>query len=293
MPDDILIIANPTSGGGRGKTMAEHVLDYVHGRGKTVGLVFTGKRGDAAELAARAAEKGISRIAACGGDGTIHEIVGAIANSDLEMGLLPCGRGNDFARAMNIPTKWDHAAEILVTGITRRIDLGRVNDRYFCTIATMGFDSEVARLVYNKAVPLTGTAGYVYGVIKTLIGYKGITAKLAGDFGTIEQSILLTATGNTRSYGGGMNIVPEAVPDDGLLDVCCVRMMSPFQILRLLPKVFWGGHTADPRVTISRTKWLTIETPEPVWLFADGEPVCRTPAEIRVAEKALTVLCPE
>ena len=290
MPEETLVIANPTSGGGRGRKSAETAATAIESVGRRATVSYTSASGDAALLAREALDRGIQRMAVCGGDGTIHEVIGVLAGSDVEVGLIPCGRGNDFARALGIPASPDEAGRLIATGSARRVDLGMVNDRYFATVVTMGFDSEVARLVYERAVPFKGTAAYVLGVLKMLIKYAGIHAKIHADFGTIDQPVLLMATGNTAYYGGGMKIAPDADYEDGLLDICHVRMMSRLGVLRLLPAVFWGGHVGRPGVTTARSSKLQIETDSPVWLFADGEPVCQTPAVVRAVPKALSVI---
>ena len=291
MPYDMILIVNPVSGGGRGRQIAKIAATSLKKHGITVDVLYTEKQGDAATIARQAIHDHIPRVVACGGDGTVHEIIGAIAQTEIELGLLPCGRGNDLARALGIPSNPIKATRILHEGTVKRMDLGKVNAHYFSTVVTMGFDSEVAKLVYDKAVPFSGTVAYLLGVFKMLLNYKGTQVTLTGDFGTVNQSVLLTATGNTPFYGGGMKITPDAIWDDNKLDVCRVDMMSRFQIMMLLPKVFWGGHVSHPKVTISRTKSLALETSSPVWLFADGEPVCQTPADIQVVEKALSIIC--
>jgi diacylglycerol kinase (ATP) len=292
MPQEILIIANPVSGGGRGRSTAERALAWLKPQGMDARIVYTAGRGEATGHALRAKAEGVRRIVVCGGDGTIHEAVNGLAESEVVLGLLPCGRGNDLARALNIPVHPEQAARVLIEGATKRIDLGRVNGRYFSTVATMGFDSEVARLVYEKAVPFSGTLAYVCGVLRMLVRYEGIPLRMEGDFGAIEQRVLLAATGNTASYGGGMKILPQASPEDGLLDVCHARMMSRFRVLRMFPSVFWGGHVSFPEITLYRTGRLRLETPEPVVLFADGEPAGRTPATVEAVPRALAVICP-
>lgn len=292
MPDQILIIANPTSGGGRGRKFAELAAAGIRSRGGIADISFTSSQGDAARLVDAGRRQGVRCIAACGGDGTIHEVIGAIAGSDVALGVIPAGRGNDFARALGIPTDPGAAGSLIGATKPVRMDLGIVNGRYFGTVVTMGFDSEVARLVYDHSVPFKGTAAYVMGVLKMLSDYRGIEARFEGDFGVVEGPILLAATGNTPYYGGGMKIAPAASPGDGLLDLCHVKMMSRFGILKLLPKVFWGGHIGRPGVTALRTSTLRIETESPVWLFADGEPVCQTPAEISAAPMILSVIRP-
>ncbi|MBM3264691.1 MAG: diacylglycerol kinase family lipid kinase [candidate division Zixibacteria bacterium] len=287
-----LIVANPVSGGGRGRHIAMRAQRRLAQAGVEVELRFTARRGEAGEMARAAVEQEMPRIVVCGGDGTIHEVVNAIAETRMELGLLPCGRGNDLARALHIPTRPDAAVNILLNGACQNIDLGKVGARYFGTVVTLGFDSEVARLVYEKAVPLSGTGAYILAVLQMLRTYTGIPLRMSGDFGVVEMPVFLAATGNTSTYGGGMKILPSAVPNDGLLDICHVRMMNKFDVLRMFPTIFRGGHIALPEVNLYRTARVTMETPKPVVLFADGEPAGHTPADIRVVPGALCVVCP-
>ena len=292
MSEPLLIIANPVSGGGRGSKTAQHAKAYLEEQGVAAQVLFTSGKGHATELAQVALNSGMPRIIACGGDGLIHEMVNVLATSNTELGLLPAGRGNDLARALGIPTHPQRAARLLIDGAVRRIDLGRVNGRFFSTIVTLGLDSEVAHLVYEKLVPFSGTGAYIIAVLRTLRHYAGVHLRMSGDFGVVEQLTLLAATGNTASYGGGMKILPGADPSDGLLDICHVRMMRPFDVLKLFPTVFWGGHPSLPEVTLYRSASVRLESSQPCRLFADGEPVGNTPATIQVVPKALAVVVP-
>jgi len=287
-----LFIVNPKSGNGRGLQYADRAKKVLKAHGQAVDIRYTTARGEAEALARHAVQQGISVIVACGGDGTVHEVINAVAGAEVRFGILPCGRGNDFARAAGIPPEPEAAAKLLCGGNVSRLDLGRVNGRYFATVVTLGFDSEVAKLVYDGAVPFKGTAAYLYGALRLLCTYEGIEMTASGDFGTINQQILLAATGNTSTYGGGLIITPKADPTDGKLDICIVRMMKPAGVLRLLPKVYWGGHLGHPSIFTYRTTRLELNTGSPVVLFADGEPVGETPAEIISAPGALLLLCP-
>ena len=292
MTGKTLIVANPKSGSGRGVTYAERVRDLLAASEVSAEIRHTSTRGEAETIAAEAVRTGYSCVAACGGDGTVHEVVNALAGTDVNLCILPCGRGNDFARAIGIPASPEKAASILLQSHVRPFDLGKVNNRYFATVVTLGFDSEVARLVYDGEVPLRGMAAYLWGLARMLRIYRGVELRMTGDFGTINQTVLLAATGNTSTYGGGIKIVPKASPTDGELDVCLVRMMSPSRVLRIFPRVYWGGHLSHPSIFSYRTGSLKMETEQPVVLFADGEPVGETPAEIRSAPGALRVVCP-
>lgn len=287
-----LIVANPSSGSGRGMRYAERSRDLLAVNHADIEIRPTSARGEAEAFAAEAVYEGYACVAACGGDGTIHEVVNGLAGTDVVLGILPCGRGNDFARAMGIPSAPEKAASVLLQGHVRPFDLGKVNDRYFATVVTLGFDSEVARLVYEEQVPFKGTAAYLWGLARMLRVYRGVSLRMTGDFGTIDQTVLLAATGNTSTYGGGIRIAPNADPADGVLDICLVRMMNAGRILRVFPRVYWGGHLTHPDIFSYRTGSLSMETERPVVLFADGEPVGETPAEIIAVPGALRVACP-
>ena len=290
---EFVLITNPISGKGTAAVVAEQASQRLTAEGYSGRLELTTQSGDANRIAREAIENGSYWIIACGGDGTIHEVVNAIAEKpDVVLGVLPCGKGNDFAEALKIPTKPVEAIEVLLKGATRQVDLGKIGDHYFDTIVTCGYDAEVSRRVTEEGAPFSGTASYVYTAITTLFSYQSPDARLEGDFGSYEGKILLTATGITASYGGGMKIVPEAIIDDGLFDVCIIEPVPHRTVLRLLATLFWGGHAGHRAVRMHRTKSLTIETDPPILLYADGERICYTPATVEIVERGLTVIAP-
>ena len=290
---DFILITNPISGKGQSAAVAEQAAQRLTAEGYTGRLELTTQSGDANRMAREAIENGSHWIIACGGDGTIHEVVNAIAEKpDVVLGVLPCGKGNDFAEALKIPTKPVEAIQVLLEGATRQVDLGKIGDHYFDTIVTCGYDAEVSRRVTEEGAPFSGTASYVYTAITTLFSYQSPMARLEGDFGSYEGEILLTATGITASYGGGMKIVPGAIMDDGLFDVCIIEPVPHRTVLRLLLTLFWGGHAGHRAVRMHRTKSLTIETDPPILLYADGERICHTPATVEIVERGLTVIAP-
>ena len=155
-------------------------------------------------------------------------------------------------------------------------------DNYFITIATCGYDTEVSRRAAKGTPLFAGTASYAYAAVETLFYYEPPNVRLEGDFGIHEGPLLLAATGITSRYGGGFQIVPNARIDDGLFDVCIVRPVSSLTVLRLLVTLFWGGHVGHPAVSMHQTRTLKIETDTPMLLYADGEPMCETPATIEI-----------
>ena len=347
------IIANPISGKGKAKSVAEQAHAALTESGKQGQLMLTSASGDAKRFAEEAAADGTRFIIACGGDGTLHEVVNGIATvPDVTLGVLPCGRGNDFAAAIGVPLKPEAAIATLLSGTPIRVDLGccynsnqqsEVSDQqessqpsaigshqqeslstesvarnemeggstekhfkvqtpltepqgiiknYFITIATCGYDTEVSRRAAKGTPLFAGTASYAYAAVGTLFYYEPPSVRLEGDFGIYEGPLLLAATGITNRYGGGFKIVPDARIDDGLFDVCIIRPVSALTVLRLLVTLFWGGHVKHPAVSMHQTRTLKIETDPPILLYADGEPMCETPATIEIIKEGLAVMAP-
>jgi diacylglycerol kinase (ATP) len=296
----IVIVANPTSGRGRGRRTADKVAANLRARGLSVDVRHTTRPGDAERLALEAIrnkECPCDCIVACGGDGTVQEVANALASERAlpedkrpALGLAPAGRCNDFARVLRVPKDPAGIAEILARGKPRAIDLGRVNDRYFCTVATVGVDAEVSRYVDSMRVPLTGTLAYLYGALCVLCRYRPRVLRITGDFGVIERPLFLASSANTSSYGGAIKISPRAVPTDGQLDLCVIDAVSRLRALTLVPQVLAGRHETLPEVRFIRARQVRIDADEPLEIWADGERIACTPATIQAVPDAIRVL---
>ena len=302
MQGSILIIANPTSNRGRGAHTADAVTALLRERGQSVATCLTQARGDAEAIASDACRSGKDRpecIVACGGDGTIQEVANALAkyresdpHSVPALGLAPAGRCNDFARVLGVSPDPTAIAEILITGAPQPIDLGKVNDRYFCTVATAGVDAEVSSFVDSMRMPLRGTLAYLYGAVRVLARYRGRCVRLEGDFGTIEKRVFLASSANTCAYGGAIRIAPDAVVTDGLLDLCVIDSVSRLRSLFMLLAVMRTRHTHCRQVQFIKTSRVRLEADEPMELWADGERIGTTPATIEAVPDAVKVVLP-
>ena len=295
-----VIIANPVSGRGRAHKTASRFAEKLAAEGAKVTLEYTQSGTHAESLAREAAADRVDRLVACGGDGTVHQVIngmlaGCGAGPAPALGLLPAGRCNDLASYLGIPRNSAGAEMAVLGNSTRTIDLGRIGDRYFATVATLGFDTEVSRYVAEGRPPffLKGTLAYLYSTLVKLARYKDVEMHLKGDFGEYSGPVFLAATGNTPNYGGRMKIAPSAVADDGCLDLCLVRPAPKWEVLRMMPRVFSGTHVNHPSVSMQSVRRMEISAPVPLWLWADGEPVTQTPATIEVVPGALSVLVPE
>ena len=284
------LIANPAAGRGRARTAAQRGKALLEQAGRTVDLHFTSAPGHGAELASSAVSDGVGAVVVCGGDGTVSEISQVLAGTAVPLGLLPFGTANDFARALDIPRRLPAAVSHLVSGTPAPVDLAAVGQRCFCTVAALGLDAEVSHAMSAGRARWRGTAGYVEAAVRLLPRFQPPSVHLSGDFGDIDGRYLIVATGNTRNYGGGIPIAPEADLRDGLLDVCLISPISLWTALALLPRLFLGRHVRHPAVRVERSSWLQIDTPEPLLMYADGEYLTHTPARIEARPGALSVI---
>jgi len=258
-----------------------------------------------------------------GGDGTVHRHLGQLVRLGLPVLVVPAGSGNDFARALGLRRVRDAMAAwqrfCSGTGHVREIDLGTISaqeiageapaphPRYFCCVAGVGLDGEVARRANRLPRWLRGHGGYALNVVPTIFRFAPLPMKIltavenpvddktsAQNWTTrSDQPTLLAAFANSPVYGGGMRIAPRAKMDDGLLDICVVGGVKPFKLFCMFPTVYSGRHLSIREVDYFHAKRVRVETEHPLEIYADGEYVCRTPVEVAVQPQALKVVTPE
>jgi YegS/Rv2252/BmrU family lipid kinase len=285
------LIVNPHAGGGR----AGRALEGVHAALVRHGLEHHVERTrsieHARELALEAGEAGELAVA-FGGDGLVGAVAGALKHSGGELGVLPGGRGNDLARVLGIPLEPLAACEVLVSGVVRELDLGAVGLRTFMGIASCGFDSEANR-VANETRLVRGNLVYAYGALRALFAWKPASFEIRLDGGEIRAFTGYTvAAANSKAYGGGMMLAPEASLQDGLLDVVLVADIPKLRFLRLLPAVFKGEHVLQPNVEVLRGREIEIRASRPFTMYADGDPIAQLPVTVRALPAAVRVMVP-
>ena len=270
-------------------------MQILRRAGARVTLIETRSVEHLATQAGAAIAKRPDVLGLVGGDGTIHHAVNALLRSPAQkpppMAVIPCGRGNDFARTLGIEDL-DTACAAVLGGARRRVDVGRTEAGIFLGVAGAGFDSKVARQAQEGTGLLSGAAAYVYAILRTLAAFEPVHAKVTYQEGGYEGPITFAAVGNTGLYGGGMRIAPLASIEDGLLDLCLVKAVSRTTLLRMLPRVFRGGHLDHPQVLYAKTEWVGIESSEAMEVFADGEFMQPVPVRIEVVPAALEVIVP-
>ena len=297
LPEHWTAVINPAAGRGRGHAQLPHISDALAAVDTDVQVYVSADMTDAIRRA-RAAFDDRRGVVACGGDGLVCTLAGVAAEHEGVLAIVPAGSGNDFARHLGIPRDDPAAAAArLRTGRVERVDLGRAETAdgtraWSTTVANAGFDAEANRWA-NTIDWVGGTPLYVLATLRTLASYRPQRVRVTVDDDILDTRAWLVAVGNSRSYAGGMMITPDAVLDDGLLDVCVVGRVSRPDFLRTFPKVFDGTHTRHPEVTVRRGKRVSIEMPETTGapeLWASGERVGPLPAQLEAAPGVLRVV---
>jgi YegS/Rv2252/BmrU family lipid kinase len=286
----LTLLVNPASAGGRTLKLlprVEHELDALR-------IPFRVERThgleDGAERALRAVEADEVPVVVSG-DGLLGAVGGAMAGSETPLGIVPGGRGNDLARVLGIPDDPAGAVAVLAAGETRRIDVGEANGRRFLGIVSVGFDSEANRLA-NETGFLRGNLVYAYAALRTLLGWKPGRFTVRVDEERVRFTGYSVSVANSRAFGGGMYIAPDAELDDGEFDIVTVGEVGKLRFVGNLPKVFKGTHVKEDEVRVFRAPHLELSASRPFPVYADGEHLTDLPASLRVLPRALSVLVP-
>lgn len=293
MARSIALIANPSSGRGRVGRFLPRIEQRLRDAGATVRTLTSRSPAHATELAAEAARDG-EIVAAAGGDGMVHFVANGVIGSRAAMGIVPLGTGNDFAANLGYARRDPMAAcDVLARGADRAVDAGRIEGGpFFVCVAGGGFDSEVNR-VANRMRVLRGTPVYVAATLRTLARFRPARFTLTLDGHVTTVDAMFVAVGNATSYGGGMQITPGALLDDGVFDITVVGALSRPGLLAQFPKLFKGTHVNHPAVTTARAASVTIEAERPFACYADGEEIGPLPVTITMHPGALRVVAPE
>jgi YegS/Rv2252/BmrU family lipid kinase len=286
----IALLANPSAADGRSLKCVDLVRGVLDAAGAQYTLATPSGRDAAREVAREAAGRG-ETVAAVGGDGTIGLIAGALRGTPGRLAVIPAGRGNDFARVMDIPTDPVEAARIALDGEERTVDVGDVDGETFICIASLGFDSDANRIA-NEAKLVKGNLVYLYAALKALAGWKHANFHVVIDGEVNDMRGWSVAVANSKAYGGGMYVAPDAELDDGEFDVVMVSESGKWTFLKDLPKVFKGAHTDNPRVRVLRGKKVEFSSDRPFDIYADGVPIGSTPATVSISPRSLNVLVP-
>jgi YegS/Rv2252/BmrU family lipid kinase len=286
----LALIVNPAAAGGRATGALESVQATLSGHGLEHRVELTRGLDHARELALRAAAGGEVAVA-FGGDGLAAAIAGALKDSQGLLGVLPGGRGNDLARTLGIPLDPAAACAVLAFGVVRELDLGEIAGKTFIGIASCGFDSDANRIANSTRV-VRGNLVYLYSAVAALARWKPAAFELDLDGERRAFTGYSVALANSKSYGGGMMLAPDASMRDGLLDVVMIGHVRKTRFLTLLPTVFRGTHVKQHNVEIARARHVEVRAERPFAMYADGDPIADLPATARALPGALRVIVP-
>ena len=285
----IAFLTNPTSGKGKGARYAAVALPRIRAAGFAVEDLVGRDADEARVLADRAVADGVEALVVCGGDGLVHLGAQAVAGTDVALGILPAGTGNDVARYFDIPRKDPAAAaDVVVASRRRTLDLARSGDKYFVTVLAAGFDAIVNERANRMTWP-RGQMRYNLATLAELRVFEPIPSPLDLDGATRRLDAMLVAVGNGPSFGGGLRITEGALVDDGMLDVVIIKPMSKPDLVRTYPKLFKGTHVTHPQYEHHRVREVTLAAPGIV-TYADGERFGPLPMTVSCAPGALSVL---
>lgn len=286
------LIYNPTAGRGKARKHVRFVEGHLRTRGARVDCEPSTGPEDLVRIAAEASASPYDRIVVCGGDGTLNL---AVREFDLARGtlaLIPTGSGDDFARVTGVPRDIRRACDNVLDGAVREIDVALANGLRYLGVAGLGFDSEVAEYANRNVRFLRGSFVYLYAILRVLPKFTPRHVVLRTENGTREEQIMFAAVGNTRQYGGGIRITPAAILDDGMLDLCLVHRTTRAQLLKTLPRAYVGAHVTSPFVETARGRQFHFASEVSMAVYADGEPLTRTPVSFGLAPQRLKFVVP-
>lgn len=287
------ILFNPTAGRGQARRWLSKALEVLRHHGVDPEVRESRNAQHLLDLARQAREERPDLVVSAGGDGTHHFVLNGLAGSDIPLGVLPLGSGNDLAEGLKIPREPQAAARVLLERRVRSIDLARAGSAYYACIGGVGFDSIVARYASERVRWVHGSPAYAWAILCCLGSYRPQPIELRSATQNFTGEIMFAVIGNGVSYGGGLKMTPRARLDDGLLDVCIVPAMGKLELLRWVPRAYRGEHLRHPRIVYFQTPWVSLASPARLDLVGDGEFLQELPARIEAVSQALRVVVPK
>jgi len=296
------VIVNPVAGAYSTRRKWPIISKLLERIGLSFDFEYTQGVGHAIELARAAASDGYRYLVAVGGDGTVNEVANGILYStgatSTALGIVSTGTGSDFVRSVGIPRDYATACSTLTSSMRLSIDVGVVEyqskgqtlKRFFVNAAGVGFDAAVVRETERLPKFFGGTIPYVAGMLRTLFSYKNKPVVVRVGDEVESYRVLNVVVANGGYLGGGMYIAPQAELGDSLLDVVIIGDMSKLELLKEFPSVYKGTHINHPKIRMKKATDISIESSEPMLVYADGELLGECPASFRVMPSALSIV---
>jgi YegS/Rv2252/BmrU family lipid kinase len=296
-----VFLVNPASANGKTGKRWPEIARAAHAAGLRGEAIFSERPGQLGDLAREAADEGASLLVVVGGDGTVHEVVNGIAGREgIELALIPCGTGWDFARTHEVPKRLDGALRIAKGGQARPFDLGRATYRadgseqtaWFANMASVGMSGAVAAKANSTTKALGAKTSYLYALGTVFARWKNVELRVRVDEeernGLMEDTIVAVG----RYLAGGMMITPDAEPDDELFDVLLIGDLTKTELVRVMPKIYRGTHLPHPKGEVIRGRTVSIEADDPLPIQLDGEQPGTTPVRFEIAPAAIRLRVP-
>jgi len=288
----MLVVVNPVAGSGKTLRLLPKVKQWLSNSPHEFLYIIPKSPEEMHSEIIRASARGVEAILLFGGDGTVHDALPAIASANLPFGFLPCGRGNDLVRNADLLSNLKKSCHLPSEPSISKFDLPTVNKAPFIGSTYVGFDAEVNMLANDGKGYFNGTLGYTVCVLKALKNFKPFEIEMTIDEHPLTERVMMVTVANGPYYGGGMKIAPMAMMDDQLLDICIVKEISKWELLKTFPRVFNGTHIFHPRIMMKSGRRVKIISDESREVFADGEAVGRLPAECTIGDQTIQILSP-
>lgn len=286
------LLCNPAAGRGRAHRRVREAERYLQSRGARVEMEESTSPDDLTRRAAESSRGEYDRVVICGGDGSLNLAVREYDLGRTPMALLPLGSGDDFANVCGIPRSLEKACDVALGGHVREVDVATANGHRYMGVAGLGFDSEVNEYANANGGFLSGSLVYLYAIFRVLPKFKPHRVRISTGNGTRDEEIMFAAVGNSRQYGGGIRITPDAKVDDHLLDICIVHRTSILELLKTLPRAYNGSHVKKSFVETGRGLEFRFESDEPLKVYGDGEHLTQTPVTFALAQQKLQIVVP-
>ena len=304
----VAFLVNPASANGSTRRRWPEIAHRAGEAGLVGEALLSERPGQISELAERAAADGAELIVVVGGDGTVNEAVSGLmrlrerGEEPPELAVLPRGTGTDFVRTFRIPTRLDDAIAVARDGATRAIDTGRVEFRawdgsdataWFANVASAGMSGAVAQRANTTSKAMGGKASFLWATLAVFWSWKPTELEVDVDGASRTRLMYDVIVANCRYLGGGMQMTPEAEPDDGLFDVLLIGDITRTDLALTLPKVYRGTHLPHPKTELLRGRVVGVRSPTPLPIELDGEQPGTTPARFEVVPRALRLRVPK
>ena len=284
----VKLFCNPVAGRGRARRELERVAAHLRTSGHEVESAESQSSQHLSELAASIVPGSYDRIAVIGGDGTLHHFLRGLPLS-IPLGIIASGSGDDFAATLGLPSNPLVASDVVMKGKVRQVDVVEANGIRYAGVGGVGFDSMVAKYANEHTRFVRGSLLYLWAILQVLPSFQPIHLKMNVDGQKVEEEVMFAVVANSHRYGAGIQIAPTAKIDDGILDVYLTLRCSKGKLLRTLPQAYSGKHVTNPLVKHLRGTEITLDSNQPLDLYADGELVTKTPATVRLAKEKLSV----